>query len=50
MLVTKIDSVTLDKSIPVYDVINASPYNNFLIKTNTGAIVSSNCAILDEVD
>lgn len=31
-----------------YDVINADPYNNFLIKTNTGYIGSHNC-FFDEV-
>lgn len=35
--------------VPVYDVINAYPYNNFLVKTNSSYIVSHNCALLDEV-
>lgn len=33
---------------PVYDVINANPYNNFIIKTNTSEIVSHNC-LMDEM-
>ena len=31
-----------------YDVINAAPYNNFLIKTNSGDIVSHNCNFSDK--
>lgn len=35
---------------PVYDVINANPYNNFLIKTgNTTSCVSHNC-LIDEIN
>ena len=32
-----------------YDVINANPYNNFLIRTNNGFIISHNC-LVDEVN
>lgn len=32
-----------------YDVINADPYNNFLIKTNEKYIVSHNC-FFDEIN
>lgn len=49
MRIKSITTLTYDTPIPVYDVINADPYNNFLIKTNTSCIVSHNCAILDEV-
>ena len=38
----------LDTPKKYYDVINADPYNNFLIKTNTGAICSHNC-FCDEI-
>lgn len=31
-----------------YDVIEAAPYNNFLIKTNSGYIVSHNCNFSDK--
>jgi len=34
----------------VYDVINAAPYNNFLVKAGGEFLVSHNCGILDEVD
>lgn len=34
---------------PVYDVINATPYNNFVIKSGNSAIVSHNC-IIDEIN
>ena len=39
----------MDNPIPVYDVVNATPYNNFLIKLGNKFIVSHNCGILDEV-
>ena len=39
----------LDNPKPYYDVINANPYNNFLIKTNEGTIVSHNC-FFDEIN
>lgn len=31
-----------------YDVIEATPYNNFLIKTNSSYIVSHNCNFSDK--
>lgn len=37
------------KSTPVYDIVNANPYNNFLVKASTGYIVSHNCCI-DELN
>ena len=40
----------LDKPVKVYDVINAAPNHNFLLKSNTGHIISHNCGLLDEVD
>ena len=33
-----------------YDVINCKPFHNFLIKTNSGYIVSHNCNLADEVN
>ena len=33
---------------PVYDIINANPFNNFIIKTDTSEIVSHNC-LIDEM-
>ena len=36
--------------IPVYDVINAGEYHNFLIKTSDSYIVSHNCCLMDEVN
>lgn len=47
----KIKSITkhvLDTPKQFYDVINADPYNNFLIKTNTGYVGSHNC-FFDEI-
>lgn len=44
MRITNIKKVILDNPIPVYDVVNATPYNNFLISNkNGGYIVSHNC-------
>lgn len=48
MKVMSVKHVTLDSPKQYYDVINANPYNNFLIKTNTGHICSHNC-FFDEV-
>lgn len=36
--------------VPVYDVINAGEYHNFLIKTSDSYIVSHNCCLMDEVN
>ena len=38
----------LDEPKKFYDVVNAYPYNNFLIKTNSGYITSHNC-FFDEI-
>lgn len=49
MKIKAIKHITLEKPIPVYDVVNASPYHNFYIKTRSSQIVSHNCAFLDEI-
>ena len=49
MKIKAINVVHLDTPKQYYDVINANPYNNFLIKTNEGAIVSHNC-FFDEIN
>lgn len=43
MKIKSIKKVKLDEPKQYYDVINAYPYNNFLIKTNTNYICSHNC-------
>ena len=46
----RIKSVTrkiYDSPVPVYDVINADPCHNFLLKTQTSYIVSHNSKIMD---
>lgn len=48
MKIKHITKIKLEGEIPVYDVINANPYNNFLVKTNTGNICSHNC-FFDEI-
>lgn len=48
MKIRSINKITCNEEVPFYDVINANPYNNFLIKTNSNFIVSHNC-FADEV-
>ena len=40
--------ITHDIPIPVYDVVNAEPYHNFMISTEDSVVISHNCAIMDE--
>lgn len=47
--IKSISKTTLDTPKAYYDVINANPYNNFLIKTNDGAVCSHNC-FFDEIN
>lgn len=48
MKITKIEKVHYDTPKIFYDIINAAPFNNFLIKSNSGYICSHNC-FFDEV-
>lgn len=48
MKIKSIKKVILDEPKQYYDVINAFPYNNFLIKTNDNYICSHNCFV-DEI-
>jgi len=48
MKIKSITKIKLDTPKKFYDVINAGDYHNFLIKTNSGYIVSHNC-FQDEV-
>ena len=50
MKILSVNKVMLDKPKQYYDVIEAQPYHNFLIKTNTSFIVSHNCSFEDEVN
>jgi len=50
MKITKITKIKLEEPKQFYDVINANPFNNFLIKTNDSYIVSHNCNFSDEVN
>ena len=47
--VSRIEYIVHDDPIPVYDVINAFPANNFIISDQSN-IVSHNCCMLDEVN
>ena len=49
MKIKSIKKEILSSPKQFYDVINANPYNNFLIKTNEGTIVSHNC-FFDEIN
>lgn len=46
--VNSVEKIILDEPIPLFDVINANPFNNFLIVTPTSYICSHNC-FMDEV-
>ena len=49
----KIKSITkrsLSAETPVYDVVDAAPFHNFLINTPESAVIAHNCGLLDEVD
>ena len=48
MKIKSIKKISLPENKQYYDVINANPYNNFLIKTNDSYVVSHNC-FFDEV-
>ena len=48
MKIKNIRRTHLDEPIPVYDVVNAAPNNNFLIQVGNKSIVAHNC-FLDEV-
>lgn len=50
MKIKSIKKITLPEPKQFYDVIEAAPHHNFLIKTNFGYIVSHNCAFTDEVN
>ena len=48
MKIKSINKVVLSETKQYYDVIEANPYNNFLIKTNSGYAVSHNCNFSDK--
>lgn len=48
MKIKSIKKVTLSEEKQYYDVVNAYPYNNFLVKTNAGFVCSHNC-FFDEI-
>lgn len=50
MKVKSIKHIHYDVPIPVYDIVNAEPYHNFIIHGNTQDIVMHNCVIFDEVN
>lgn len=48
MKVVKVEHIHHETAVPVYDIINAAPYHNFLLQGETTRFVSSNCVIFDE--
>ena len=50
MKIKSIRRTILSSPKQYYDVIEARPYNNFLIKTDSNYIVSHNCNVTDEVN
>jgi len=49
MKIQSIHKNIYEYNVPMYDVINANPYNNFLVKSSNKFVVSHNCGMLDEV-
>lgn len=47
--IKKITKKISNNPIPVYDIVNSKPYNNFLILGNKGYLVVHNSALLDEL-
>ena len=50
LVVTRKRAVYHSQGVDVYDVLDVRPYHNFLIKCNSGEIVSHNCAFIDEMN
>lgn len=50
MRIKSVKKIVLDAPKQYYDIIEAQPYNNFLIKTNSEYIISHNCNFTDEVN
>lgn len=48
--ITRVWVETLSTPIQLYDIIDAKPYNNFIIDTGENYVVSHNCLFLDEAD
>lgn len=46
--VKAIKHIHYDDPIPVYDIVNAEPYHNFIVHGNTQDVVMHNCVIFDE--
>ena len=49
MKIKSIKKIVLESPKQYYDIINAYPYNNFLIQTKSSQIVSHNCSFEDEI-
>ena len=49
MKIKSIKKIVLESPKQYYDIVNAYPYNNFLIQTKSSQIVSHNCSFEDEI-
>lgn len=47
MKIIRKKNIKLDKPVPVYDIIQATPFNNFVLGNG---VVSHNCALMDEME
>lgn len=50
MKIKSIQKIILPEAKQYYDVIDSGPFHNFLIKTNSGYVISHNCNFSDEVN
>lgn len=50
MRIKSIKKISLNEPKQYYDVVNAFPYNNFLIKTESGYVGSHNCLFANFTD
>jgi len=50
MKIKSVKKVQLNNSKQFYDVVECSPYHNFIVQTNKGNIISHNCNFSDEVN
>lgn len=50
MKIKSIKHIKHSESVPVYDIINADPYNNFVVKGQSSDVVLHNCVVFDEVN
>lgn len=50
MKIKSIQKVEYSEPVPVYDVIDVQPNHNFVVMTESSAIISHNCCLMDETN